>query len=66
MSYSNEKQDSVNDGAMWATKSKGGLIYYKGKIDEVDYVMFPNKSQNPKAPDFTFKKSTKGSGDSYD
>ena len=49
--------ENVNDGALWSHKSKGGATYYKGKIDGVDYVMFANVSNNPKAPAFTLKKA---------
>lgn len=44
-------------GALWMRSSKKG-DYMTGKINGVDVVCFPNKSTNPKAPQWRVLKST--------
>ena len=38
--------------AVWKQTTKTGVTYYKGKLGDGDILLFPNKSDHPKAPDF--------------
>lgn len=48
---------------VWGVKTASGNPFYSFKLTEEDeFVLFPNKSDNPKAPKFTLKRSVKKEG----
>lgn len=47
MSYDNSNQTEI---ALWEKTSKSGRKYFFGMSDTHKYTLFPNNSENPKAP----------------
>ena len=36
--------------SVWEQKTQAGLKYFKGRLGNADILIFPNKSDHPKAP----------------
>jgi len=47
MSYDNSNQTEIS---LWEKTAKSGKTYYFGMSDTQKFTLFPNNSQNPKAP----------------
>ena len=57
MSIDNLLMDKNGYIPVWGSQSKNGSVYYTFKLtDEDEFIMFPNTSNNPKAPKFSIKK----------
>lgn len=42
----------IKIASVWSQKTKGGITYYKGRLGNADVLVFPNRSEHPKSPDF--------------
>jgi len=40
----------IKIASVWEQKTQSGLTYFKGRLGNADILVFPNKSDHPKAP----------------
>jgi len=46
------KNDLISFGGLWKNTSKSGKTYLSGYFGDAKLMIFPNKSDNEKAPDY--------------